>query len=259
MDHTEVFSDKAEIYAKYRPTYPKELVEYIRNMTSPESVIADIGAGTGIFTGCLAELDCKIVMVEPNEVMLHYGMEFLGNAPKVTFLRASAEATTLSDKSVDIITAAQAFHWFDVKKFKGECQRILKDGGKVLLLWNTAIDNDPMVEEMNEIHCRYCSGYENRSGVKTPFRGFGESIEAFFESYETRIYENNLTFTLEGFVGNRLSRSYAPEETDIQYGAFVSALTDFFRRYQKGGIIKLPNITECYVGTVQKNSFELCV
>lgn len=154
-------------------------MSYIRSITSAESVIADIGAGTGIFTGCSAELDCNIVTVEPNEAMFYQGMAFLKAASKIAFLHASAEATSLDSKRVELIAAAQAFHWFDVKKFKAECRRILKDGGRVLFLWNTTVDSEPMVVEMNEIHRRYCRGYETRKGVKTPLRGFSKDIDVY--------------------------------------------------------------------------------
>src|SRR4030042_737804 len=138
MDNRDKFTDKAGHYMKYRPSYPLEFINYLINATemNRDSVVADIGAGTGILTKLLAGKVKKIFAVEPNSDMLMKCMKHLKGIKNFTGIDASAENTTLPDGSVDFITVAQAFHWFDKEKAKTEFKRILKTGGKVIIIWN---------------------------------------------------------------------------------------------------------------------------
>lgn len=94
-----------------------------------ESTVADIGAGTGKWTARLLPLGCRICAVEPNGSMRREAERLLGGEPRLTLLGGSAEHTGLPDASVDCVTAAQAFHWFDRERFRAECRRILTPGG----------------------------------------------------------------------------------------------------------------------------------
>ena len=116
------FTGKAELYSKYRPSYPEKLIDWLYDMTNAEAV-ADIGAGTGIFTSALLKKPWSVTAVEPNSDMLSILKKALGD--KVKTVVASAESTTLNAKSINLITVAQAFHWFDKARFKEECRRIL--------------------------------------------------------------------------------------------------------------------------------------
>ena len=110
------FSGKAEAYSKYRPSYPDSLIEWLYENTTAENVV-DIGAGTGIFTECLLKKPWHITAVEPNEDMLAYLNKLSSD---VEIVKASAESTGLTKNTYDLVTVAQAFHWFDKSLFKKE-------------------------------------------------------------------------------------------------------------------------------------------
>lgn len=138
INPTTRFSDRVADYVKYRPSYPQAVLEHLAahcQLTS-QFVIADIGSGTGIFSKLLLERGCTVHGVEPNGGMRLAAEELLQAFPKFYSVAAPAETTTLPNNSVDFVTAAQAFHWFDLPQFKQECQRILKPGGHLVVLWN---------------------------------------------------------------------------------------------------------------------------
>ena len=135
-DATQRFSSRVDNYVRYRPAYPNEVVDLLKKecgLTS-NSVVADIAFGTGIFTRMLLENGNRVFGVEPNEEMRRAGERFLEGFPGFTSVAGTAEATTLPDHRVDIITAAQAAHWFDREKARREFIRILKPGGWTVLL-----------------------------------------------------------------------------------------------------------------------------
>jgi len=134
----ESFTGKAEAYAKGRPGYPKSSIEYICSLLPQNAVVADIGAGTGIFTVALAECSYTVYAVEPNADMREQLAINLVSFPKVEILNGTDKETKLPDHSVDVITVAHALHWFEPNAFREECRRILKPGGLVIVIYNIA-------------------------------------------------------------------------------------------------------------------------
>src|SRR5262249_48825647 len=132
------FSDRVENYVRYRPGYPAEVVPTLRDECglTPEHVIADVASGTGIWTQALLKNGNRVFGVEPNADMREAGERLLAKFPKFTSVDGKAEATTLADRSVDCVTAAQAAHWFDRSAARKEFARILKPHGWLVLLWN---------------------------------------------------------------------------------------------------------------------------
>ncbi|MCL2463427.1 MAG: class I SAM-dependent methyltransferase, partial [Defluviitaleaceae bacterium] len=127
----EKFTGKAGLYRTFRPSYPAELIDYLYSHIgfSSDCSIADIGAGTGIFTRILLERGSKVYAVEPNGDMREAAIKDLSGYENFVPVGASAENTGLDDSGVDFVTVAQAFHYFDRQLFRRECQRILKSGG----------------------------------------------------------------------------------------------------------------------------------
>lgn len=122
MDNKELFSRKSDDYSKFRPSYPDAAVDWLRKNISGEQIL-DIGAGTGIFTKVLLRCFQKVTAVEPNAEMREKFLQYL---PEIPCTDGSGEETKMPDRSVDLITVAQAFHWLDEEKFKAEAKRILK-------------------------------------------------------------------------------------------------------------------------------------
>ncbi|MFF2447004.1 class I SAM-dependent methyltransferase [Neobacillus sp. NPDC058068] len=251
MKSTEKFTDKAEVYAKHRPGYTHEYIEYLLTATSLNegNVVADIGSGTGILSGQLLESGLTVFGVEPNDDMRRKAELALKQNGRFISVNAAAEHTTLDDQSVDLVTAAQAFHWFDKEKFKQECQRILKPNAKVALVWNSRDGSSVLNKESAEICQRYCPNFKGFSG------GIEETEDVFKQfykdgKYDFRRFRNDLEFDFAGFLGRYLSASYAPKKTDKEYEPFVSAFTDLFKKYSNNGKIIIPNVIRSYLGEV---------
>ena len=115
------FSGKAQIYNKYRSSYPTQCIDDIiaTNPTNKNMIIADIGAGTGKLTELFLKRGIKVIVVEPNNDMINIAKENLREYENlIKFKEEPAESTKIADNSVDIVTVAQAFHWFDKELFK---------------------------------------------------------------------------------------------------------------------------------------------
>lgn len=241
------FTGKAEIYAKYRPSYPVELINWLYERTGAETV-ADIGAGTGIFTKCLLKKDWEITAVEPNDDMLSELTRVLGNDVKI--VKASAENTALQSNCFDLITVAQAFHWFDKDKFKTECKRILKPNGFLAVIFNSRCQTE-VANERNKVCMKYCNQYHS-GHVHTGYADFdGENYlqNEYFSKCQTLKIENPYFLTKEQFIGDNLSRSYALGENDANYEGFVAELENVFNNFSQNGVVAQPYITECFLGT----------
>jgi len=164
-------------------------------------------------------------------------------------VHGSAEETNLPDKSIDFITVAQAFHWFDRSKTKIEFQRILKDSGKVILVWNRREEENELIKENEELCRRVCEefvGFSGGSGANP------ESYSDFFKNglFEYRVFNNSRILSLEAYIGSSLSSSYAPTKSDKNYKEFIDGLNALFDKYSNNSIIELPMKTHCYVGEI---------
>lgn len=241
------FTGKAELYSKYRPSYPERLIDWLYETTNAKAV-ADIGAGTGVFTSALLKKPWSVTAVEPNTDMLSVLKSDLGNRVKTVV--ASAESTTLDTACVDLVTVAQAFHWFDKARFKEECQRILTRDGRLAIVWNSRCQNS-LEEERNKICMKYCDCY--RSGhAQTGYDDFdGDTFlrNEYFKNTDFLRLENERFVTREQFIGDNLSRSYAPRRGDSGYDGFVRELENAFSKYEKDGRVSQNYITDCYLGS----------
>ncbi|MBT2654039.1 class I SAM-dependent methyltransferase [Bacillus sp. ISL-18] len=251
MKSTDKFTDKAELYAKYRPSYPLEYIDYLISEAglNEDCMIADIGSGTGILSGQLLEKGFTVIGVEPNNDMRFVAEQTLKANSRFISLKATAENTTINDNSIDLVTVAQAFHWFDMEKFRLECQRILKQDAKVALVWNSRDGSSDINKESADICQKYCQNFKGFSGgmEETPI-----AFPQFFKDgkYELKYFRNDLPFDLSGFLGRYLSASYAPKKTDKEYHPFITALSNLFEKYSNNGKLVIPNITRSYFGKV---------
>jgi len=127
---------------------------------TPQSVVADIGAGTGILTELFLRNGNRVFAVEPNPEMREAGERQLKHDPNFLSVAGRAEATTLASGSVDIVAAGQAFHWFDRGPARDEFIRILKPGGWVVLIWNERLtDTTPFLKAYEQLLERYATDY----------------------------------------------------------------------------------------------------
>jgi len=247
------FTGLSETYAKFRPKYPQAFIEYLYSDVGvkTDSIIADVGAGTGILTKQLLESGNKVYAVEPNEDMRSIAETDLNVFDNYYSVKGTAENTTLDDSSVDFITVAQAFHWFDEMKFKKECGRILKANGKVILVWNSRSLSSDVVKDSDAVTRKYCPNFEGFSGGMRGTEDHDTHYGNFYEGdYISKVFQNDITFDLEGFIGRSRSASYTLRENDENFDAYIKELTECFYRYAVDGKMVMANETRSYVGVV---------
>lgn len=251
MNAKDRFTGKADTYARFRPDYPAAYLDYLTSACGlgRGSRVADIGAGTGILSVQLLERGFTVYAVEPNADMRAQAETRMSADPGYTSVAASAEETGLAAGSAELVTAAQAFHWFDKPRFRAECQRILKPGAYVSLVWNSRDPNSGFIQENLEICRRLCHGFAGFSG------GLQEDRSDFYSFYqdgkfEFRQFSHPLTYDLQGFLGRNLSSSYAPGPDGENYRPFVEQLTELFNAYSEDGLLQMPNLTNSYLGRV---------
>ncbi|MDD5946618.1 MAG: class I SAM-dependent methyltransferase [Oscillospiraceae bacterium] len=237
----EKFTSKADLYDKYRPSYPMALIDFLWDKTHAETV-ADIGAGTGIFTKCLCTKPWKVIAVEPNSDMSGI---LRANLSDVEIVNASAENTGIRSGSIGMVTAAQAFHWFNREQFARECKRILTPEGGVALVWNTRTVTD-MQTERNQIFLRHTGVYDSVKGNHNGSDRF--SPERYFSELTQIRFLNRMEMDCEQYIGCEMSRSYAPKKGTPVYEAMENDLVLLFQKYEQGGKVSIEYETECFLG-----------
>ena len=245
------FNGIGAIYAKYRPSYPQTFIKYLYSDVgmNKDSIIADIGSGTGILTKQLLEVGNKVIAVEPSDDMRLVAEVDLKNFEKFVSVNGTAENTTLDDNSVDFITVAQAFHWFDKTVFKKECGCILKRNGKIIIVYNGPDTRAEIAKEDDEINRKYCPAYKDSSSGAP--RLLENDIDNFFtEKYETKIFQNDQIYDLDSFIGRNLSRSSALKKEEKNYPVYIDELTMSFNKHSVNGKVVMPILTKCYAGTL---------
>ncbi len=247
-DSTKRFSNKVEDYIKYRPDYPPEVLSYLRKRTglSQTFTVADIGAGTGIFTKHLLNLECKVYAIEPNTEMREAADAMLKETyPNYTSINAPASNTTLADHTIDLIVCAQAFHWFNTEEARIEFHRILKPSAQAVLIWNNRqVNTDNFSKDYDQLLREKSVDYNEVNHQKLSPADF----EAFFKEgkYERVVFPSYQEFDEAGFLGRANSSSYVPSED----AAFQQLLKDVFQRHQVNGTVKFYYDTEVYTGEV---------
>ncbi|MCY0852217.1 MAG: class I SAM-dependent methyltransferase [Thermoplasma acidophilum] len=243
------FTGKAEAYSRYRPSYPPEIIKLLNNKYSftKDMIVADIGCGTGILASMFLENGNTVICVDPNDDMLNMARKNLSRYSNVTFVNGRAESTHLNDHSVNVITAGQAFHWFDEDKAKREFRRILKPPNLVLLIWNDRDMRDPFTEQYEEIIREFSMGYRGTGSTAISV----ERIYSFFNyDYDYYQMDNLQELDLDGLIGRYLSTSYSLKEDDPRYKDAISRLQDLFNTNQKNGKITLRYTTRVFIGRI---------
>jgi SAM-dependent methyltransferase len=252
---TERFTSRVGAYVRYRPTYPPEAMRAMRDKlaVAPPAIAADIGAGTGIFSGLLLAEGFEVIAVEPNAAMRAAASNALGRTPGFSIVPGTAESTGLPDASVDFITAAQAFHWFQPERARVELRRISRPPHRVALLWNTRLlDATPFLRAYDELLLRLSDDYAKvRHQNVSP-----EIIASFFGpgGHERLVFPSRQVFDEEGFLGRALSSSYVPGEGHARHAETVAGLRAVFASHESGGSVELLYDTEIFVGCLSDAS-----
>ncbi len=250
MNTVERFSDRVENYVKYRPDYPPEVLQLFRDEMNlrPHSVVADIGAGTGISAKIFAANGNQVFAVEPNELMRQAAQEFLRDFPNVTVVDGTAENTTLPESSVDFVVAAQAFHWFDETNTRREFKQILKENGFVVLIWNERqLNSTAFLRGYENLLIRFGTDYEAvRHDNITK-----ENLRNFFQTdFREAIFPNAQTVDFDGLRGRMLSSSYIPAADNPRYAEMIKNLESLFATHAETGKIDITYDTKVFYGKI---------
>jgi SAM-dependent methyltransferase len=249
MNPTTRFSDRVEHYVRSRPDYPRAFYEFLRTDLglTPNSVVADIGSGTGISTRPLLENGNVVYGIEPNGPMRLAAERLLASFANFRSLDATAETTTLPDASMDLILAAQAFHWFDRPRARAEFARILRPAGHLVLVWNERrLDATPFLREYEDLLNRYATDY-----AKVRHENVDDAALAAFFAPATRAireFPNAQHFDYAGLESRLLSSSYTPAATDPRRAPMLAELRDIFDRHQQGGRVTFEYATRAHYG-----------
>jgi len=247
QDPTTRFSDRAGNYAKYRPGYPEDMVVYLGTLFPPGAIVADVGSGTGILTRQLLDHEYVVHAVEPNEPMRLEADRALFRRQGFHGVNGTAEATGLEDRSIDLITCAQAFHWFDPENTRVEFRRILRPGGLTALIWNERLERDSdLGREYNDLLQQMVPDYKqvNHRRIRT------EEIARFFTPGDVRLvtFRNHQELDRDGFHGRLLSSSYVPNVGQPGHNEIVEAAGRIFAKHATGGQVTIEYETKMYLG-----------
>lgn len=242
-DSVNRFSNRVENYIKYRPDYPREIIPYLAancGLTS-DSIVADIGCGPGVSSRMFLENGNRAIGVEPNDAMREAAEGELADHKNFTVINGTSDKTTLTDNSVDLVVAAQAFHWFDAEPTRREFHRIVKPGGHIVLMWNERqLDTTPVLIEYEAFLLKHATDY-----TKVRHENIDEEkLAAFFtRPYTTATFPNIQTFDLEGLKGRLLSSSYMPNDISAEMNEELQTL---FTKHAENGKIEIFYDTNVY-------------
>jgi SAM-dependent methyltransferase len=220
-------------YERGRPGYPEEAVRWLVG-DEPRDVV-DLGAGTGKLTRSLVALGHRVTAIEPLPEML----ELLpAAAPGASAILGNAEVIPLPDTFADAVTAAQAFHWFDLDVALPEIARVLRPGGRLALVWNARDDREPWVAKLSET---IGSETLDRGDVEEPIEASG--LYGPVEKMTFRWTQHLDRATLRDLV---LSRSYCAARPPAEREPILAAVDRLFDEHAASGVLDLPYVTECY-------------
>ena len=249
MNSTQRFSNRVEDYHKHRPGYPEQIIDILKQERAllPDAIIADIGSGTGKLAEIFFNRAHTVYGVEPNDAMRRQAEKDFSDVQNFVSITGSAESTTLPPASIDLITAGQAFHWFDREKSFLEFKRILKPNGRVALVWNYRdIDADDLQRDYEAILANNIKDYKKLDHKTIT----DEKIADFFHKTDVKKYQlrNQQHFDLASLKGRALSSSYVPKPPDPTAERILSHIETLFEKYQQNGLVQFIYKTTLYLG-----------
>lgn len=245
---TERFSDRVENYVKYRPNYPSEILGLFQNQMNltSDSVVADIGSGTGISAKIFLENGNAVFGIEPNGAMREASVEYLRDFSKFYAIDGTAENTTLKPESVDFVVAAQAFHWFDSAKTQNEFRRIIRNNGFTVLIWNERqLDTNDFLRDYEGLILEFGTDYKTIRHEKI---NDGIISDFFRGNLQQASFIHSQTIDYEGLKGRLLSSSYIPNESQPRFAEMMKELKQLFTKHQKDDTIEIIYDTKVYYG-----------
>ena len=242
-DTTHAFDGKAEAYARHRLDYSPVAIEAITAIAGlgKASVIADLGAGTGMLTRHFAERVGRVFAIEPNNDMRALALASLGQHASLRMMNGTAQQTGLPDHSVDAVLAGRALQWFDPVPAQAEMRRILRPGGWLIVVRTPVTDAyssaalERLRDERISRHNRNARHHRPQADVGDYFGG-GNYIRL---AYPCAAQETWLEF-----LGRLHSLSFSPQPGDAKYAGFERAAREIFDGGTVDGLLRVEYATE---------------
>ncbi|HUF75907.1 MAG TPA: class I SAM-dependent methyltransferase [Longimicrobiales bacterium] len=238
-DPTLRFSDRAADYERGRPTYPSAVVELLQERVglAPGWVVADIGSGTGISIELFLDRGYEVHAVEPNAEMRAAAERRLGGRPGFRSVPGTAERTSLPGASVDLVVAAQAFHWFDPLAARHELSRILRPPGWAAVIWNVRHDDaTPFLRGYEKLLRRHATDYER---VRRAWANEAALAVFFPHGLDRAVVPNEQVLDYEGLRRRLVSSSYVPAPASPRHEPMLADLRALFDTHQEAGAVRM--------------------
>lgn len=240
------FSNRVADYLRYRPGYPPGLMEWLRAQAaiSADWRVADIGSGTGLLSREFLRLGCTVYGVEPNDEMRAAAEREFARESKFHSVAGKAEDTTLPDHSVRLVSAGQAFHWFDPPSTRREWRRIVEPGGYALVVFNSRLHAaTPFMRAYDDYLIEHAIDYTRVDHQ----RGLLDKLNAVFDEYAEASFPFTLRHGYDDVRGLSMSSSYVPPPGHPRHEEFFRGLKELFDQYAVNGIVEFPYETEAYL------------
>jgi SAM-dependent methyltransferase len=246
MENTERFTGRAAIYERYRLRYPPDtILKLLRAWCGlkPNWLIADIGAGTGMFSEVFLGNGNPVIAIEPNQEMRASCRELLRIWPHLEIRDGTAEATGLESASINVAAAGRAFHWFDIPRALTEFRRILKPHGwLVLISLGRGKDDTPQFRDFEHLLTHH--GMDDNY-ARAGFRIHENLHEFFAADHHHAEIDGQQHLDWETFLGQTMSLSVVPQRGHPHAETFHHLLRDYFNTYASNGILTAP--TKCWI------------
>lgn len=242
-EHGERFTGRVADYERFRLRYSAAVLDVLKERCglTTSSVVADVGAGTGMLAELFLENGNRVIAVEPNAEMRAACEKLRHRYSGLSVIAAAAEATTLADASVDFVSVGRAWHWFDRKRAVVEFRRILRPGEWLVLVTNRRSKNDSAeAKEYEEILMEFGTDYRE---LQSEYRVYDDMAPVFADgAFVRETIRGEQVLTLEEFLGQTQSSSVAPIPGDAKYAGMQQALHDFFQRFQREGALQMGTV-----------------
>jgi SAM-dependent methyltransferase len=235
---SKAWADSAEVYERARPGYPAEAIARLHDLgLGPDSDVLDLAAGTGKLTRALIAAGARVTAVEPLFAMRQMLQQRL---PEATIMEGTAERIPVQDGSIDLVTVAQAFHWFDADSAMREIARVLRPGGGLAAIWNVrdeSVEWMAMIRELLEEHKAQTP--DHRTGDwRRPFETGALFAPLELETY-VHVQEVSRADALDVFA----SRSYVAALPEPDRLALLERVAE---QVPKTEPVAIPYVTELY-------------
>lgn len=243
------FSERALAYAHSRPDYPDAFFDLLAERLSlaPGGIVLDAGSGTGILTRQFLERGHPVLAVEPNREMRAQAERALAPFAGFQSVVGTAEATGLPDNSAAMVVAGQAFHWFDAPAAAAELGRVLRPGGRAVLVWNVPRAG---VQAFTDAYLAFVAEWGTDYHEVSSRHAAPSLLQAFFRGgeYEQCTLENAQHLDVEGWTGRIESSSYMPAAGHPRHADMRGALEALFQVHQRRGKVTIQYDTRVFWG-----------